>query len=185
MLVLEACGSLVLYTGVTRVGLPVRDLSETCQMRVFHPRLSSLLLSRSARCLSPASCHPALSSPTTFPSSARRWIMLARRPTLGAGTSRGWMMWGPIVLVCIFVSYLLLMWSARPALLTVNYVLVPCCRLSCPLLWSSWEIQTLNAMKSHFWRTMLSSRPRPPSVHCGILCATGSLWYVCVGARVK
>lgn len=101
MLVLEACGSLVLYTGVTRVGTSCQRSLENLdswKMRIFLLHLASLVLFRSARCLSPASCRPALSCPTTFPSSAHQWTMLARRLTLAAGTSRGWTMWEPIVL---------------------------------------------------------------------------------------
>lgn len=67
----------------------------------LHP--ASLVLLRSARCLSPASCHPASSCPTTLPSLA--WTTLARRLALAAGTSKGWTRWELIVL-SLTVAYL-------------------------------------------------------------------------------
>lgn len=119
MLVLEACGSLVLYTGVTRVRLPVRSWrSEKSWTFVLH--LALLVSLRSARCLSPASCHPASSSPTTFPSSAHPWTTLARQLTLAAGTSKDWMRWELIVL---FVFKILDSCSCEALVLHSDYCL--------------------------------------------------------------
>lgn len=100
MLVLEACGSLVLYTGVTRVRLPVRNLSKTLksEKKGYLCYILPLWSLRWARCLSPASYHPASSSPATFPISAHQLTTLARRLTLATGTSKGWMRWLLIVL---------------------------------------------------------------------------------------